>query len=116
MTEQQQKLLQEAKDAVAKENGFESFEKLAGKNIRIDNIYDEVAIKYQQLCEADKSTELQSLILTRSGSIHHSFVDINEQLNECLKGANIIPKHTFTNYDSNSQVASLTLFYTQPPK
>ena len=55
MTEQQK--LQNAKDAVAKEYGYNNW-KHCNENVSFQastaNIIDKVAIKYQQLCEADK--------------------------------------------------------------
>ena len=51
MTEQQK--LQNAKDAVAKENGYESFDELFQKLCITQHEINQVAIKYQQLCEAE---------------------------------------------------------------
>lgn len=43
--------LEKAKEIIAKESGYSSFQSLVGNNIRIDNIYDEVAIRYHELMD-----------------------------------------------------------------
>lgn len=78
MTEQQQKLLQEAKDAVAKEHLMYS-ESVWDDVLSPDKLklIESVAIKYNELCEADKwisvdekePEDLQSIIVKNDSFI-----------------------------------------------
>jgi len=106
--------LKMAKDAVAKEKGCNNWKDYLYPDDAIyEDVLDKLAIKYNELMNEciENKVDLQSIIFTRSGSIYHSFADINDYLNDSLKGANIEIKNVFTNYDSHSQVATLTMFY-----
>ena len=72
--------LEKAKEIIAKESGYSSFQSLVGNNIRIDNIYDEVAIRYHELMDEDKPILSENIIKgTKLIAIDECKMDENEE-------------------------------------